>query len=356
MAKAVKLADIGERLGVSTVTVSKALSGQKGVSDQMRKKIIRLADEMGYVKSAPEERRAARESFTIGVIVAERYLQENQSYYWMLYQEISIKAIENNCFPVLEVVGQDAEEHEEFPKVVTEKKADGLIILGAFKAEYAKYLIRNAGMPMLNLDTTGGWELCDCVISNNMMGGYRMTSYLLELGHEKIGFVGTRLATSSIDDRYLGYLKALMEHGIAWRKDWVIDDRGLENGKIDSILKFALPQDMPTAFFCNCDLSAALLIKKLAAAGYRVPEDISVVGFDNYVTEHFAGVGITTYETEAKRMAERAVFLILEKCRDAGRGTDRDEAFGRAPETVMFAGKLIERDSAARIGPPVPFA
>lgn len=351
MAKAVKLADIGARLGVSTVTVSKALSGQKGVSDEMRKKIIRLADEMGYVKSVSEEKKTVRESFAIGVVVAERYLQENQSYYWMLYQEISIKAIECNCFPVLEVVSFDAEEKEEFPKVVTEKKADGLIILGAFKAEYAKYLIQNAGLPMLNLDTTNGWEYCDCVLSNNMMGGYRMTSYLLELGHERIGFVGTRLATSSIDDRYLGYLKALMEHGILWREDWVIDDRSLENGKIDSILKFTLPRDMPTAFFCNCDLSAALLIKKLSASGYRIPEDISVAGFDNYVTEDFAGIGITTYETEAKRMAERAVQIILGKCR----GINYCPGAKGGPETFLFAGKLIERNSVARIGPPVPF-
>ena len=84
MAKTVRLADIGERLGVSTVTVSKALSGQKGVSEELRGKIIRLADEMGYVKNTIDESRPVKESYTIGVIVAERYLQENQSFYWML--------------------------------------------------------------------------------------------------------------------------------------------------------------------------------------------------------------------------------------------------------------------------------
>ena len=66
MAKTVRLADIGERLGVSTVTVSKALSGQKGVSEELRVKIIRLADEMGYVKNTAEESKAVKESYTIG--------------------------------------------------------------------------------------------------------------------------------------------------------------------------------------------------------------------------------------------------------------------------------------------------
>lgn len=346
MAKAVRLADIGERMGVSTVTVSKALSGQKGVSEELRGKIIRLADEMGYVKNTAEERQTAKESYTIGVIVAERYLQENQSFYWMLYQEISKKAIGRSCFPMLEVISPEAEDRGESPKVVTEGKADGLIILGAFKAGYANRLIARGNLPMLNLDTTNGWEMCDCVVSNNMMGGYRMTNYLFELGHEKIGFVGTRRATNSIDDRYFGYLKSLMEHGVAWKEEWVIDDRGLDDGKIDRNTRFILPKDMPTAFFCNCDLSASLLISKLEAGGYCVPGDVSVVGFDNYVPDQFAGIGITTYEIDAKGMADRAVHIICQKCRNAAYTSG----------VFMLAGQFIERESARRVGPQVPLA
>ena len=184
MAKAVRLADIGERLGVSTVTVSKALSGQKGVSEELRRRIIRLAKEMGYVKSMPEDKQEVKTSYTIGVVVAERYLQENQSFYWILYQEISKRAIGKNCFPMLEVISREAEDNREFPKVITEKKVDGLLILDAFSMEYVNHLFSDTGLPMLNLDTTNGWERCDCVVSNNLMGGYRMTNYLFELGHK----------------------------------------------------------------------------------------------------------------------------------------------------------------------------
>ncbi len=344
MAKAVRLADIGERLGVSTVTVSKALSGQKGVSEELRRRIIRLAEEMGYAKSMPEEKQEVKTSYTIGVVVAERYLQENQSFYWLLYQEISKKAIGKNCFPMLEVISREDEDNREFPKVVTEKKVDGLLILGAFRMEYVNHLFSDTQLPMLNLDTTNGWEHCDCVVSNNLMGGYRMTNYLFELGHKRIGFVGTRLSTSSIDDRYLGYLKSLMEHGVEWREDWAIDDRSLDDGKIDRT-KFMLPKDMPTAFFCNCDLSAAHLITRLEESGYRVPEDVSVVGFDNYVSDQFAGIGLTTYEIDTKEMADRAVHIIIHKCRNAAYTSG----------IFMLAGKFIERASAKRVGQPVPF-
>ena len=344
MAKADRLADIGERLGVSTVTVSKALSGQKGVSEELRRRIIRLAKEMGYVKSMPEDKQEVKTSYTIGVVVAERYLQENQSFYWILYQEISKRAIGKNCFPMLEVISREAEDNREFPKVITEKKVDGLLILGAFSMEYVNHLFSDTGLPMLNLDTTNGWERCDCVVSNNLMGGYRMTNYLFELGHKRIGFVGTRLSTSSIDDRYLGFLKSLMEHGVERRDDWIIDDRSLDDGKIDRT-KFVLPKDMPTAFFCNCDLSAALLITKLEDSGYRVPEDVSVVGFDNYVSDQFAGIGLTTYEIDTKEMADRAVHIIIHKCRNAAYTSG----------IFMLAGKFIERTSAKRVDQPVPF-
>ena len=93
MAKTVRLIDIGKKLGVSAVTVSKALSGQKGVSEEMREKIVRLADEMGYKRSDSQIESSKEKSFTIGVIVADRYLGENQSFYWKLYQEISKWAI-----------------------------------------------------------------------------------------------------------------------------------------------------------------------------------------------------------------------------------------------------------------------
>ena len=81
MAKTIKMADIAGRLGVSVVTVSKALSGQKGVSDEMREKIKKVADELGYVRTVQEKSEKMQKSYTLGIIVAERFLADNQSFY-----------------------------------------------------------------------------------------------------------------------------------------------------------------------------------------------------------------------------------------------------------------------------------
>lgn len=343
MAKAVRLSDIGERLGISAVTVSKALSGQKGVSDELRQKIIELADELGYARTKNAE--GEKTSYTLGLIVAERYLKEGQTFYWNLYQEVLQKAIAKNCFVILEVITHETEMVKELPKIIAEKKIDGIIVMGTFKTEYAGYLARHITIPSLNLDTVGGADTSDSVVSNNMMGGYRMTNYLFEMGHSRIGFVGTRLATDSIDDRYLGYLKSLMVHGVRPKEEWLIDDRDREYGCIDPGKKFRLPEEMPTAFFCNCDVAADVLIHKLNAAGYTVPGDISVAGFDNYVISPSGKPGITTYEIHMKEMAKRAVHILLHKLRHM------DYSSG----VFLLPGTFIERDSVRRIGPAVRF-
>ena len=105
MAKAVKLADIAEKLNVSVVTVSKALSGQKGVSEEMRARIRKLADEMGYVpvKSAGG-RHPAPKSYNIGVLIQESYLDKYDSFYLQMYKQITGRAIARECFAVMEPV------------------------------------------------------------------------------------------------------------------------------------------------------------------------------------------------------------------------------------------------------------
>ena len=75
----------------------------------------------------------------------------------------------------------------------------------------------------------------------------------------------------------------MLEHGVSNPKDYVIDDRDRNTGRMDLEKYYQLPTDMPTAFVCNCDLAASYLIRKLEREGYRVPEDVSVVGFDNYL-------------------------------------------------------------------------
>ena len=152
MAKAVKLADIAGQLGVSTVTVSKALSGQKGVSEELREKIKTLADEMGYKQPSARRREHAVKSYNIGVLIAERWLDKYDSFYLQMYQQVATRAVAKECFTLMEVVSAQMEAACEMPKLVQEQKADGLIIIGRLTGEYLNFLNEKAKIPILYMD------------------------------------------------------------------------------------------------------------------------------------------------------------------------------------------------------------
>lgn len=313
MAKAVKLADIAERVGVSTVTVSKALSGQKGVSEEVREKIRSIAEELGYQQPSAARKSQNHKNFNIGILISERFLVKYESFYWQMYQAVATRVTAEECFTMLEVIGKAEEESSRMPKLVQERKVDGIIVIGKMMDAYLQHLNTEAGIPVIYLDYYNGREASDSVISNSYYGTYELTYYLYRMGHRKIAYVGTLLAMESITDRYFGYQKALLELGLEQKKEWVLDDRHIETGEIDTVNMLQIPKDMPTAFVCNCDLTASFLIKKLKDNGYRVPEDISVVGFDNYLYPGLSDIQITTYEVDLKEMAKKAVYNMISK-------------------------------------------
>lgn len=313
MAKAVKLADIAKIMNVSTVTVSKALSDQKGVSEEMREKIKKLAQEMGYQSPSAVKLSKEKKSFNIGVLLSDRYDNQDESFYWQMYQQLVTRASGKECFTLLEILSIEAEQNLELPKLLRGDRVDGLIILGLLKEDYLQMIEQNVHIPVICLDFYSKKQECDAVITDNYYGMYKMTNYLFDMGHKDIAYVGTLLYTSSITDRFFGYSKALMEHGQTVRKDWIISDRNAVDGQRDSDFAFEFPLEMPTAFVCNCDLTAGILINALQEKGYRVPEDISVVGFDNYIHPRVCNVGITTYEVDIKEMVRKAINNLIKK-------------------------------------------
>lgn len=309
MARAVKLADIAEVLNVSKVTVSKALSDKEGVSDELREKIKRLATEMGYRQNSIA--RSLRDGYTynIGVLIPEGYVEMYHSFYWELYQNVLNSLIKKSYYGIMEIISAEDEKNNVIPRIIQDGKVDGIILMGEFKKEYVEYLSNLNDVPIVLLDSYDKNSNYDTVISDNYYGMYVLTDYLIEMGHRNIIFVGNPKATSSIQDRFLGFVKALLENGIEYSPRMCIPDREVDKKE----LNFELPEEMPTAFACNCDTVAYLVIKKLQDKGYNVPEDISVIGFDNYLMTEISDIGITTFEVDMKTMAETAVKTIIKK-------------------------------------------
>ena len=314
MKNGVRMSDIAKEMGVSVVTVSNALNDRGGVSDEMRRKIRARASELGYRPSAPRApRKAASEvqeqGGSIGILTSERFAGGRGTFYWFLTAGVSKELMRCNLYSVYESVSEADEKNCVLPRIVTERQVRGLIVVGQLASDYLEKLA-SVHLPVLFLDFYDKHSDIDAVVSDNYYDSYLITEELVKRGHEKIGFVGNVLATSSIHDRFLGYIKCLMEHHIPYREDWTLDDR-LPNGH--SLTSWDFPAEMPTAFVCNCDETAFRFIGELQRQGYRVPEDISVTGYDNYTVSDMCVPAITTVEVDLTEMAHTAVTLLLSR-------------------------------------------
>lgn len=331
--KNITMKDIALRLDVSTVTVSKALSDKEGVSRELKDRIRKAADEMGYRYNSAARMIKDGISYNIGIIVSERFIHEG-AFYSKMYQSAIKKLSDVNYYGLLEIVADEDEESCVVPNIIQNNKVDGIIILGQMGCKYVK-MIEKYNLPFLFLDFYNEDYTVDSIIGDSIYGTYILTNYLIEKGHCEIGFVGSILQTSSILDRYVGYYKAMIQNRLTFEKEWVIEDRD----KKGNFIEFKLPEKMPTAFVCNCDEVAYNFVKRLIKEGYKVPEDISVVGFDNYIYATLTNPQLTTFESNIDNMAENAVEAIIRKVRD------KSYVLGRK----VISGKLVIRDSVKDI-------
>ncbi|MBD5451916.1 MAG: LacI family transcriptional regulator [Lachnospiraceae bacterium] len=331
MAKDVTLADIAARVGVSNVAVSKALSGKPGVSEELRSRIKEIAAEMGYV-STTSAKPNANETGNIGVIIPESSYGDAVTFYGRLYEKVVRALYENNYYGILELLTKEDEKAANFPKVMQDGKVDGLIFVGQLDENYIRKMVQQNELPVFFLDTYVPFVELDTVISDGYYGTYQLTNYLLEQGYRNIAFVGSVDVTSSIADRYWGYRRSLRENQIEFKTEWEIADRDPYGKSFDKILSD--PKDVE-AYVCNSDYAAHILIRNLEEAGYRVPEDLSVVGFDDFLPTEMDEHRITTYTVDMERMAGVCVKSLIKKI--------KHKRYGGGIQIVT--GKLIKKDT-----------
>lgn len=326
--KSVTMGDIAKELGVSTVSVSKALTGKEGVSDSVRAKIVSKAEEMGYCYTGSKKENAGTRH-NIGIIVGEHFISKD-SYYGRLYEKTMMMLSDERQIGMLEIIKREAERNLEPPALLATGQMEGVIVLGQMSKKYLE-MLRRYNVPILYMDFYDEDVVEDSVISDSVFGSGILTNYLIHRGHTKIAFVGSIGNTSSIMDRYIGYYRAMLTAGLKTQEEWRIEDRDEEGDRIE----IKLPKDMPTAFVCNSDATAFDLVKMLQNKGYRVPEDISVVGFDNFIYSEMSTPQITTYGVDTDALVQNAIRIMLEKLEN------RDYSVGR----VLVAGTMVERES-----------
>ena len=332
----VTMRDIAEKLGVSIVSVSKALTGKEGVSEELREKVKKEADRLGYRYNLGAKGLKEGRNYNVGVIIPSYYTDDTSNAFYMKMYQCVAKCLTNYDYAtMLELVDTRMQEMMILPQIVGDNRLDGLILMGELDETYLKRL-KQMNIPMIYMDFYDLSMETDSVSMDNISAEYKMTEYLIELGHKKIAYVGSINATTSIMDRYLGYRRALHHYNILYREDYLIEDRGE-----DRLFKeLALPEDMPTAFVCNCDATAFKLVQALKERGICVPEDVSVTGFDDSIYAQLCSPSLTTVAVDTDAIARLAAKRMIKHM---------NEPQKKRGEVYRIPGKIIYRDSVCKI-------
>ena len=327
----VSMQDIADELGVSKVTVSKALNGKEGVGEEMKERILRMAEHYGYMLPDYGQRKAKK----VGIIMSDRFNSGDAGRFYMsMYGEIMNELRKENCSGIMMTPNRDSLDRD-METIELPGFFDGLILLGILEKDVRKRIV-NVSLPKVFVDVYDERHRSDSVVTENIYSTYELTSYLFGEGHKNIGFVGTIGTTTSINDRYLGYFRAMLEQGITPKTEWLIPDRSEAGQAI--VLK--LPHELPTAFVCNCDETAFRLVKALRARGVKVPEEVSIASFDNDIYAELCEPKLTTVAVnieEIGRVAARRMVRYMDKPK---------ETIG---EVFRIPGKMIIRDSVRNL-------
>ncbi|RTE11568.1 LacI family DNA-binding transcriptional regulator [Paenibacillus whitsoniae] len=316
-----KMDDIARLAGVSKSAVSLALSGKPGISAETRERVLEIARESGY---APKPRAASSELpsrslsflvFTNAGIVLEEYYQQP------FFREL-IHYIEDRCrskgYSLLFSTVNMNHFDRDIRSIAEIQQSDGVILLGTnLHPHEITEIAERLGPQLVVLDNCFDTLPLHFVAINNVMGAYQAGEHLCRSGHREIGYIASNVRIHNFDERREGFEQALRdndltlspEHTFAVAPTMISSQEDLK-----AHLKLYLEpgRRLPTALFCECDYIAIRTLKTLTELGVRVPEQVSVVGFDNITESQIVSPELTTIHVEKKRMAQLAVDLVIE--------------------------------------------
>jgi len=293
-----------------------------------------------YVSDPAAERRGIGESKQIGLIVPDI----SHYFFPRIVRGIGDEAQRRNYHVILCNNDNDLSKTiSHVHRFVRENNVRGLIVTPVQSDFYLRdnttlvEELREAGLPFVLIDRyVQGWET-DCVLSDNVHGGYQATSHLIELGHRRIGFIGEQ-ECSTVLDRLKGYRQALSENGIEFADTLVNsgNNNTTERAGRAGMEYFLSMRDRPTAVFSENDLVAKGAFEAIREAGLSVPEDIALVGYDDLELAQTLDVPLTTVAQPGYKMGQEAARLLIAK----------SEGKVKKLRKIVLKSKLVIRSSS----------
>jgi len=334
----VTIKDIAKRMGISATAVSKALNNRDDVSQELKEKVKKVAEEMDYSPNTIAQRLVNNKSNTIGVFMLSRQRNHvNETFGFQFLHGIMEEANRDGYDIVLFSTDSDLLAEKSYIKLCKERRVEGAIFTGLRLDDPHLSEIKEATFPISVIDTRISGKNVSYISTDNKRGVFQALEYLYRLGHRKIGFINGHNNAHVSKLRYSAFYEFLSSKSCYNSKFVFQGDYTQESGYRCAEQLLSL-NERPTAVFVASDLMAFGAIKMFKEAGLKLPEDISIVGFDNVYSSALIEPALTTVGQNAFEMGVKAVNWVLNKI------------YGNNPENkILLEPELIIRNSCAQI-------
>ena len=332
----ITLEDIARKAGVSHSTVSRALADSSLVNEETKERIQLLAKEFGYQVNQVARNLKTRSTQTIGLIVPEVL----NPYYPKLIQRVADLVRESGYSLQLHLSGSHQESEATCISNLRENRADGILLVTAENGLVARDQVNalvSAGIPIVLMGWVENADHIDLVTGDDAKGGAELAKHLINFGHTNIAIVG-KPAHRGKFDRVFGFLDSIQKAGLTVPDEMVVEAENDDEVLTGVQALLSLPEP-PTAIFAYQDSLAASVYKHLSNAGISIPDEMTVVGFDDIDLASFLSPQLTTVGGHIEPLATEFVKLLIDRIRNQNEGHE--------PMHIIAVPKVIVRSSSA---------
>ena len=305
--------DIARKLSISNATVSRALNDRPGVSNEVRQKVLEAATELGFAPNMAARSLVTTRTQTIGFVI--RSFDQPFSadpFYFPMLSFIELELVSHDYHVMLDASGRDDDESQ--PRMVKQKRVDGLIMAGPNLNSRFVTSICSSGLPTVLVDNKLEHTKANTVLSDDKGGAVEAINHFLGHGHRSIAHIGGPLEWISSRQRYAGYCEAMQEVGLNAQIRFLhTEATTIATGEAATTALLTGPNP-PTAIFAANDAMAVGAMRAATAQGLSLPDDLALIGFDDIILAEHITPSLSTihiFKEQIGRLAARRIMDLI---------------------------------------------
>lgn len=337
----ITIREIAQEANVSTATVSMVMNNKPGISSPTRMKVLKIVEAHGYNVS-PLKKEITRNSGIIQLTIHRKHSQvvSDTAFFEALIAGIESTASLSGYQLTIKSVLSQKLYADSICGGLNDDSIDGVLLLGTEMDSDDMIEAAKLNKPLLILDACFMGINANCVVIDNISGVYSAVQHLIENGHRKIGYLKSSIAIQNFLERYEGYLKVMSDSGLKCKHSYTIPLHPTMEGSFSDMMTYLSGNpELPTAFVSDNDIIAFGAMRAMKEAGLRIPQDISIVGFDDMPFCTISGPSLSTINVNKENLGKLAVENLT-------RIIDGENSY--TTKTVLGV-ELVSRDSVLRL-------